>query len=72
MRADLSAMIAEHPRAEDAPSPLACPGDGGPMALVRVNPRLGALPELHTYRCERCGAVETVEPVEVSAPAASA
>jgi len=31
------------------------------MALVRVNPRLGALPELRTYRCGRCGTVETVE-----------
>ena len=31
------------------------------MALVRVNPRLGALPELRTYRCAKCGAVETVE-----------
>ncbi len=31
------------------------------MVLVRVMPRLGALPELRTYRCEKCGLVETVE-----------
>jgi hypothetical protein len=31
------------------------------MTLVRVTPKLGALPELRTYRCARCGAVETVE-----------
>ncbi len=31
------------------------------MTLVRVNPKLGALPELRTYRCGQCGAVETVE-----------
>lgn len=31
------------------------------MTLVRVNPKLGALPELSTYRCGLCGAVETVE-----------
>jgi hypothetical protein len=31
------------------------------MMLVRVNPKLGALPELRTYRCGQCGAVETVE-----------
>lgn len=41
--------------------PLACPRDGEAMVLVRVNPRLGALPELRTYRCALCGAVETVE-----------
>lgn len=41
--------------------PLVCPRDGKVMTLVRVNPKLGALPELRTYRCDHCGAVETVE-----------
>jgi len=31
------------------------------MTLVRVTPGLGAFPELRTYRCDCCGAVETVE-----------
>ena len=31
------------------------------MILVRQVPRLGALPELDTYRCTVCGDVETVE-----------
>ncbi len=46
---------------EEKPSLPACPCEGSEMALVRVNPRLGALPELRTYRCAKCGAVETVE-----------
>jgi len=32
-----------------------------PMTIFSAIPRLGALPELHTYRCERCGEVETIE-----------
>lgn len=31
------------------------------MILVRRVPRLGALPELDTYRCTVCGDVVTVE-----------
>ena len=54
----LSAQARPH---EEKPSPLACPRDGEQMALVRITPRLGALPELRTYRCARCGAVETIE-----------
>jgi hypothetical protein len=46
---------------DEIPPPLACPCRGEAMALVRVNPRLGALPELRTYRCGQCGAVETIE-----------
>ena len=42
-------------------APLACPCEGKAMVLVRVSPKLGALPELRTYRCGQCGAVETVE-----------
>ncbi len=41
--------------------PLVCPRDGKTMTLVRVTPKLGAMPELRTYRCEQCGTVETVE-----------
>ena len=35
------------------------------MALARVTPKLGGLPELRTFRCEDCGEVETYE-VQVS------
>jgi uncharacterized Zn finger protein len=31
------------------------------MKLVRAIPKIGTFPELRTYRCERCGHVETVE-----------
>ena len=31
------------------------------MTLVRVTPGLGGFPELRTYRCDHCGAVETLE-----------
>ncbi len=31
------------------------------MTLVRTLPRVGSFPELRTYRCAHCGAVETVE-----------
>jgi len=31
------------------------------MMLVRSSPKVGALPELRTYRCEQCGQVETIE-----------
>ncbi len=55
-------MTAEpRPTEQKQPPPLACPCEGKAMTLVRVNPKLGALPELRTYRCGQCGAVETVE-----------
>ncbi|MEJ2623895.1 MAG: hypothetical protein P8Z80_04945 [Pseudolabrys sp.] len=47
--------------AEDPLSLPACSCGGGAMTLVRVTPGLGGFPELRTYRCDRCGAVETVE-----------
>jgi uncharacterized Zn finger protein len=31
------------------------------LALVSRVPRVGAMPELFTYRCEACGHVETLE-----------
>jgi hypothetical protein len=34
---------------------------GSDMTLARTTPRLGALPELETYRCHVCGEVTTVE-----------
>lgn len=61
-------MLANPRPIEEAPPTVACPHDGQAMVLVRVTPRLGALPELRTYRCEKCGAVETVE---VKQPAAA-
>lgn len=49
------------PTKEKRQLPLVCLRDGKVMTLVRVTPKLGAMPELRTYRCEHCGAVETVE-----------
>jgi hypothetical protein len=31
------------------------------MTLVHVVPKLGALPQLDTYRCTGCGDVQTIE-----------
>lgn len=59
---DLSGMPAEARLPEEKHQPsLVCPRDGKAMTLARVDPKLGALPELRTFRCEQCGAVETVE-----------
>jgi hypothetical protein len=38
-----------------------CECCGSPMKLVRSVPALGVLPELHSFRCERCRHVETIE-----------
>lgn len=32
-----------------------------PMTLVRVTPKLGAMPELRTFLCSECGDVTTHE-----------
>jgi hypothetical protein len=44
---------------ETATSPCPCCRD--PMRLVRTIPKLGGLPALHVYLCERCRHVETIE-----------
>jgi hypothetical protein len=36
-----------------------CERCGNPMDLFARQPRLGALPELRSYRCVGCGQVET-------------
>ncbi len=38
----------------DQSAPL-CPHCGQPMRLARTVPRLGGLPELHTFECRPCG-----------------
>ena len=38
-----------------------CPCCRDPMRLVRTIPKLGGLPELRVYQCERCSHVETIE-----------
>ena len=58
---DLRRMIVKTRPIEDMPPSPVCSCGGGAMTLVRVTPRLGAFPELSTYRCDRCGAVESVE-----------
>jgi uncharacterized Zn finger protein len=47
------------PDAQQRPPDCTCDGEG--LQLVSSLPRVGAMPELHTYRCESCGHVETVE-----------
>jgi hypothetical protein len=38
-----------------------CPQCEGTMTLVRITPKIGALPELRSYRCGECEEVITVE-----------
>lgn len=34
---------------------------GAEMALVQTTPKVGGLPELHSYHCKRCGHAKTEE-----------
>lgn len=38
-----------------------CPACASVMSLESTLPSLGGLPELRTFKCERCGEVEIVE-----------
>ena len=38
-----------------------CPSCGKAMRLARTIPKLGGLPELHTFECRPCGVSETTE-----------
>jgi len=40
---------------------VCCPRCHEAMRLVRTIPKLGALPDLRVYVCERCSYVETIE-----------
>jgi hypothetical protein len=44
---------------QQRPPDCTCDGDG--LTLVGRVPRVGAMRELFTYRCEACGHVETLE-----------
>jgi|GEM_PF-2331351 len=44
---------------QQLPPDCTCNGEG--LEIVRRVPRVGAMPELATYRCEACGHVETRE-----------
>jgi hypothetical protein len=56
---------------DDEAAPL-CPICGMAMVLVRVDPRVAAFSELHTYRCFSCGDVRAVERQKTDyAPAAT-
>jgi uncharacterized Zn finger protein len=44
---------------DDDPLKDICEVCGAEMALVRTVPKVGGLPELHTYHCEACGHVTT-------------
>jgi len=50
--------MAESDRDEEL---MLCDICGLPMALVRVTPKLGVLPELRTFQCTKCGDVRTKE-----------
>jgi predicted RNA-binding Zn-ribbon protein involved in translation (DUF1610 family) len=45
-----------------------CPECGAIMALARVTPKFLVLPELHSYKCPRCGNVITWEVAVDSCP----
>ncbi len=47
-------------KADDQLVPL-CPICGMTTVLVRVDPRVAAFSELHTYRCFACGDVRAIE-----------
>jgi hypothetical protein len=52
----------------ESPMPLRyCSNCGTVMLLARVTPALLSLPELHTFRCPRCGQVMTWE-IDVGSP----
>ena len=48
----------DRPQREEPPD---CPKCGARMTLAKITPKLGGLPELHTFRCEGCGEVMTDE-----------
>ena len=43
---------------------IACIHCGAQMRLVQVMPKLGALPELRTFRCSACDVTRTTESTE--------
>jgi len=45
---------------DDDPAPP-CPICGMAMVLVRIDPRVAAFTELHTFRCFACGDVRAIE-----------
>lgn len=47
-----------HAHSNPVKSPL-CPACGRAMVLVRTVPRLGGLPELHSFECRQCGVTLT-------------
>jgi hypothetical protein len=57
----LCSMLSSDPNSNLVECHGQCPKCGAAMRLVRVTPRLGALPELRTFRCTDCGHVVTVE-----------
>jgi hypothetical protein len=52
-------MEAPHKLAEDDHKELVCPACGSGMRLVHIVPRLGAHPELRSFRCTVCDEVVT-------------
>jgi hypothetical protein len=52
-------MLITHTKTTTATS--LCPCCREPMKLVRTIPKLGGLPALFVFLCERCSHVETIE-----------
>ncbi len=52
------------PAAQHAP---VCSCSQEPMTLAFVSPRVGPLAELLTFRCAKCGHVDTIEAAKESA-----
>jgi hypothetical protein len=50
-----------NPRPTTAKSILLCRCCREPMKLVRTIPKLGGMPALEVFLCERCSHVETLE-----------
>lgn len=53
------------------PAPPLCDRCGAAMTLVRITPKTGPLPELHTFRCEGCRHVVTREKMSSGRPPGS-
>lgn len=52
-------MASEKPKFQHLPAECTCNGEM--LILVRRESRIGGLRELRTYRCPKCGHVETLE-----------
>jgi hypothetical protein len=57
----MAPMTAAEPFREKSAQPVQSCHCGQPMKLIKTVPRIASFPELRTFRCQKCGHVETVE-----------